>query len=78
MGGASALDTVGACLLNRLRDCLLAMGSEEQDKFGWTCYLTNKMDREDITGISTVHSFDKSLFGRQVLGTGNLVVRNTD
>ncbi len=36
MGEASALDTVGACLLNRLRDCLLAMGSEEQERFGWT------------------------------------------
>ena len=30
------LDTVGACPLNRLRDCLLAMGSEEQERFGWT------------------------------------------
>ena len=36
VGEASALDTVGACLLNRLRDCLLAMGSEEQERFGWT------------------------------------------
>ena len=35
-GVASALDTVGACLPNRLRDCLLAMGSEEQERFGWT------------------------------------------
>ena len=36
VGEASALDTVGACLLNRLRDCLLAMGSEEQERFSWT------------------------------------------
>ena len=36
VGEASALDTVGACLLNRLRDCLLATGSEEQERFGWT------------------------------------------
>ena len=36
VGEASALDTVGACLLNRLRDCLLAVGSEEQERFGWT------------------------------------------
>ena len=34
-GGASALDTVGACLLNRLRDCLLAVGSGERERFGW-------------------------------------------
>ena len=34
--GASALDTVGAGLLNRLGDCLLTMGSEEQERFGWT------------------------------------------
>ena len=33
-GGASALDTVGALLLNG--DCLLTMGSEEQERFGWT------------------------------------------
>ena len=36
VGEASALATVGACLLNRLRDCLLAMGSEEQERFAWT------------------------------------------
>ena len=36
VGGTLALDTVGDCPLNRLRDCLLAMGSEEQERFGWT------------------------------------------
>ena len=35
-GITSALDTVGACLLNRLRDCLLTMGAEEQERFAWT------------------------------------------
>ena len=35
-GITSALDTVGACLLNRLRDCLLAMESEGQERFAWT------------------------------------------
>ena len=35
-GGTSALDTVRAGLLNRLGDCLLTMGSEEQERFGWT------------------------------------------
>ena len=33
--GASVLDTVGPCLLNRLKDCLLTLGSEEQERFGW-------------------------------------------
>ena len=36
VGGASVLDTVGPCLLNRLKDCLLTLGSEEQERFGWT------------------------------------------